>query len=59
MLKTGSQQHTKSLVDGRQIFIDGRRVADVTTDPAFRNAVATIASLYDFQSAPENAALMT
>ena len=26
------------LRDSRQIFIDGRRVADVTTDPTFRGA---------------------
>jgi 4-hydroxyphenylacetate 3-monooxygenase len=29
-------------------------VDDVTTDPAFRNSVASAAHLYDFQSAPEN-----
>ena len=58
MLKTG-QQHTQSLRDGRAVFIDGRRVDDVTTDPAFRNAVASIAALYDFQSASENQDLMT
>jgi 4-hydroxyphenylacetate 3-monooxygenase len=58
MLKTGSQ-HVASLRDGRNVFIDGRRVDDVTTDPAFRNAVSSIADIYDFQSAPENAELMT
>jgi 4-hydroxyphenylacetate 3-monooxygenase len=58
MLRTGSE-HVASLRDGRCVFIDGRRVEDVTVDPAFRNAVASIAALYDFQSAPENAELMT
>jgi len=53
------RQHTASLRDGRTVFVDGRRVADVTVDPAFRNAVASIAQLYDFGSAPENRALMT
>jgi 4-hydroxyphenylacetate 3-monooxygenase len=47
------------LRDGRGVFIDGRRVEDVTIDPAFRNAVTSIAEIYDFQSAPENADLMT
>lgn len=58
MLKNG-RQHTDSLRDGRTIFVDGRRVYDVTADPAYRNAVASIAALYDFQSAPENVGLMT
>ena len=58
MLKTGSQ-HVSSLRDGRSVYIDGRRVSDVTVDPAFRNAVASIASIYDFQAAPENRERMT
>ncbi len=58
MLKTGNA-HVASLRDGRSVFIDGRKVDDVTVDPAFRNAVASIASIYDFQSAPENAECMT
>ncbi len=58
MLKTG-QQHIDSLRDGRAVFIDGRRVDDVTTDPAFRNLVASVAKLYDFQSDPDRQQLMT
>ena len=58
MLKTGAE-HIASLRDARTVFIDGRQVDDVTTDPAFRNAVASIGSIYDFQSAPENRARMT
>jgi 4-hydroxyphenylacetate 3-monooxygenase len=58
MLKTGSA-HAASLRDGRRILIDGGSVDDVTTDPAFRNAVASVASLYDFMAAPENAERMT
>jgi 4-hydroxyphenylacetate 3-monooxygenase len=58
MLKTGSQ-HVASLRDGRNVFIDGARVDDVTIDPAFRNAVSSIAQIYDFQSVPENAERMT
>jgi hypothetical protein len=36
--KTG-MEHIKSLQDGRTVFIDGKRVADVTERPAFRNSV--------------------
>ena len=36
-----------SLRDGRQIWFDGERVADVTTHPAFRNSVREVARLYD------------
>ena len=56
--KTGAD-HLKSLRDGRAIYIDGERVADVTTHPAFRNACAAAASLYDYQARPENLERMT
>src|SRR6185437_1148688 len=46
--------HLSSLQDGREVYIHGERVADVTTHPAFRNAVANAAYLYEFQSRPEN-----
>ena len=58
MIKTGSQ-HTQSLVDGRQVFIDGGVVDDVTTHPAFRNVVASVGQIYDFQSQPDNREVMT
>ncbi len=56
--KTGAD-HLNSLKDGRQVYIDGALVADVTMHPAYRNAVASTAMLYDFQSRPENLELMT
>jgi 4-hydroxyphenylacetate 3-monooxygenase len=56
--KTGAE-HIQSLRDGRAVYIDGERVADVTTHPAYRNAVASAASLYDYQSRPENVEAMT
>ena len=58
MIKSG-RQHTESLRDGRAVFINGERVSDVTTHPAYRNSVASIAELYDFQSKPENKSVMT
>ncbi len=56
--KTGAE-HIKSLRDGRAVYLDGKLVADVTTHPAYRNAVASAALLYDYQSRPENLELMT
>ena len=36
-----------SLRDGREVYIDGERVADVTAHRAFRNSCRSIARLYD------------
>ena len=36
-----------SLRDGREVYIYGERVADVTEHPAFRNTARSIARLYD------------
>jgi 4-hydroxyphenylacetate 3-monooxygenase len=43
---TGAE-YLESIRDGRQIWIYGERVKDVTTHPAFRNTVRMIARLYD------------
>lgn len=51
--------HIESLKDGREVYLGGKRVEDVTTHPAFRNAVKSAASLYDFQADPANLELMT
>jgi 4-hydroxyphenylacetate 3-monooxygenase len=56
--KTG-EDHLRSLRDGRAVYIDGERVEDVTVHPAFRNACAAAAALYDYQSRPENLERMT
>src|SRR5947209_6993312 len=37
----------ESLRDGREVYIYGEQVDDVTTHPAFRNAAASVAQLYD------------
>ena len=58
MIKTG-EQHVRTLKDGRQVYLNGGIVRDVTTHPAFRNAVASVGKLYDFQSRPANLDLMT
>src|SRR5258707_13614780 len=51
--------YLSSLRDNRSIYIDGRKVTDVTTDSCFRGVVGTAAGLYDFQAAPENLEQMT
>ena len=58
MPKDGTS-HLRSLQDGRDIRLNGERITDPTTHPAFRNACQTVAMLYDFQSQPEHQSLMT
>ncbi|MFS8036878.1 4-hydroxyphenylacetate 3-hydroxylase family protein [Xanthobacter sp. AM11] len=58
MIKTGAQ-HIASLRDGRAIFLDGERVEDAPSHPAYRRAVASVGRMFDFHSAPENRELMT
>ncbi len=43
---TGAE-YLASLRDGREVYIYGQRVADVTVHPAFRNTARSIARLYD------------
>lgn len=54
-----AEEHVQSLRDDRSVYLDGQRIADVTTHPAFKNSVSSAASLYDYQAAAENAELMT
>src|SRR2546429_2908370 len=49
---TGSE-YLASLRDGREVYVYGERVDDVTTHPAFRNSARTVAGLYDLLHAPE------
>jgi 4-hydroxyphenylacetate 3-monooxygenase len=43
---TGAE-YLESLRSARTVYINGERVADVTTHPAFRNSARSIARLYD------------
>ena len=47
------EEYLASLRDDREIYIYGDRVKDVTTHPAFRNAAASMAKLYDALHDPE------
>lgn len=55
---TGSE-YLASLSDGREIYIYGERVDDVTTHPAFRNAARSIARLYDALHDPRSKDVLT
>jgi len=57
-LRTGSE-YLRSLNDGRQVFVDGECVADVSQHKAFREAARSVARLYDIAAEPENRELMT
>ena len=57
-LLTG-EGYLESLRDGREVWIDGERVADVTAHPAFRNSARSVARLYDAMHAPETRDLLT
>ena len=39
--------YIESIRDGREVYIHGERVSDVTTHPAFRNSVRMVARMYD------------
>jgi 4-hydroxyphenylacetate 3-monooxygenase len=57
MSRTG-ESYIRDLCDDRCVYLDGNRVACVPDHPSLRNAARSVASLYDFQSRPENAARM-
>ena len=58
MVRTGAQ-YIASLKDGRTVYVNGERVADVTEHPAFHGAVRSIAHLYDLAASPEHRDVMT
>ena len=52
--QTGAE-YLESLRDGREVYIYGERVADVTAHPAFRNTARMAARLFDALHDPERA----
>jgi len=58
MIRTG-QQYKDSIRDGRQVWVNGERVKDVTTHPMFKPLVDIRARIYDMQHEPEHAAVMS
>lgn len=57
-VKDGAR-HLAAMRDNRAVFLDGRRVDDVSTHPAYRHAVASAGALYDYQAHPDNVERMT
>jgi 4-hydroxyphenylacetate 3-monooxygenase len=57
MIRTG-EQYRAALHDGREIWIDGERVRDVTVHPAFKPIVDAKARMYDMANEPDHAAMM-
>jgi 4-hydroxyphenylacetate 3-monooxygenase len=53
------QEFLESLRDGREIWIYGERVRDVTTHPAFRNPARMVARLYDALHEPATRHILT
>jgi 4-hydroxyphenylacetate 3-monooxygenase len=51
MIRTG-EQYRDSIRDGRQVWINGERVTDVTAHPMFRPLVDVRARIYDMQHDP-------
>ena len=51
-VRTGAQ-FLEGLRDGRQIWLEGQRVDDVTTHPKLARMAQTLASVYDLQHDPE------
>jgi len=58
MIRTG-QQYKDSIRDGRQVWVNGERVKDVTTHPMFKPLVDIRARIYDMQHEPEHAPVMS
>src|ERR1051325_9393299 len=44
------ERYIKSLKDGRTVWIDGEKVADITVHPAFKDMVHALAGVYDLQN---------
>jgi 4-hydroxyphenylacetate 3-monooxygenase len=53
------KEYLESLRDGREVYIYGERVQDVTAHPAFRNSARSIARLYDSLHDPRHKEVLT
>ncbi len=58
MIRTG-EQYRESIRDGREVWINGERVKDVTRHPMFKPLVDIRARIYDMQHDPLTRDVMT
>ena len=47
------KRYIDSLKDGREVWVDGKKVDDVTTHPAFKDMIHEAARIYDLQNSPK------
>jgi 4-hydroxyphenylacetate 3-monooxygenase len=59
LMTRSGKDYIEGLKDGRQVFVDGNFVTDVTEHPAFAGAIRSVAGVYDLANAPENRDVMT
>jgi 4-hydroxyphenylacetate 3-monooxygenase len=52
-------EYIESIRDGREVYLYGDRIKDVTTHPAFRNSVRMTARLYDALHDPKTRGVLT
>ena len=57
MIRTG-EQYRESLRDGREVYIDGKRVKDVTKHPMLKPAIDIRARIYDMAHEPATKRVM-
>ena len=58
-MRTGAQYIEAIRNDGRHVVHDGEVIRDVTSHPAFRGAVRSVARLWDIAADPAEREIMT
>ncbi|MDQ0163062.1 4-hydroxyphenylacetate 3-hydroxylase family protein [Bacillus alveayuensis] len=53
------KEYIESLRDDRVVYLNGEKIEDVTTHPAYRNSVRSIARLYDALHDPNKKSILT
>lgn len=53
------KEYLQSLRDGREVYLNGKKIDDVTTHPAYRNAARSYARMYDALHDPEKSRILT
>lgn len=53
------REYLESLRDGRVVYLNGEKIEDVTTHPAYRNSARSYARMYDALHDPETSKILT